>query len=238
MSIPLYLQIAFVVLTFGLLIVLAIGINSARKKANLSARPVQVFWMGSVFWLAITAWIASSGFLADWDAMPPRFPVLLLFPFIAIAVAFRHPVFGQLLRHVPRYQPVLLQSFRIVMEVILWGLFLESIIPVQMTFEGMNFDIAAGLLAIPVAWLLYRSKASRVLVIGYNVIGLVLLTFIVAVAILSTPVPFRQFTSEPANTMVIHLPMIWLPSVVVPIAYFLHGVSLMQVRLSAESQVK
>jgi len=34
--------------------------------------------------------------------------------------------------------------------------------------------------------------------------------------------------NEPANTMIAHLPFIWLPAFVVPVAYFLHIVSLKQ----------
>jgi hypothetical protein len=52
---------------------------------------------------------------------------------------------------------------------------------------------------------------------------------IVIVAVLSTPVPFRVFMNEPANTVILSFPFVWLPTVVVPIAFLGHIASLRQI---------
>jgi hypothetical protein len=62
----------------------------------------------------------------------------------------------------------------------------------------------------------------------YNFVSLALLVNIVATAILSTPYPFRVFMNEPANTIVAYFPFVLLPSFLVPIAYFMHFISLRQ----------
>jgi hypothetical protein len=45
----------------------------------------------------------------------------------------------------------------------------------------------------------------------WNLVGLGLLINIVIIAILSTPVSFRVFLNEPANTFITHAPYVWLP---------------------------
>ena len=97
-----------------------------------------------------------------------------------------------------------------------------------MTFEGRNFDILSGLSAIVVAVLITRNKISSSLVIAWNFAGLALLVNIVTIAILSMPTPLRVFMNEPPNTIVSKFPVIWLPALLVPLAYGLHFLSIRQ----------
>ena len=97
-----------------------------------------------------------------------------------------------------------------------------------MTFEGRNFDILSGLSAIVVAVLITKNKISPPLVIAWNFAGLALLVNIVTIAILSMPTPLRVFMNEPANTIVTKFPVVWLPALLVPLAYGLHFLSLRQ----------
>jgi len=46
--------------------------------------------------------------------------------------------------------------------------------------------------------------------------------------VLSTPMPFRLFMNEPANTFVTHFPYVWLPGIHVWTALFLHVLLLRQ----------
>jgi hypothetical protein len=232
MTAPSYLSIAFIVLIVGLIILISMGLNSGRKKAGFGPRSVILFIIGSFIWLGATGLVTASGILEDWSALPPRFPFLLIIPILVMTILLKNKKFNQILVHIPTQWPVALQSFRIVMELILLGLFLESVIPQQMSFEGWNFDVAAGILAIPIAWRIWRNKATKAEIKTYNIVGLVLLTTIVIIAVLSTPAPFRQFMNEPANTVIIYLPFIWLPAFVVPVAYFMHFVSLRQLKAS------
>lgn len=180
------------------------------------------FAISVVLWLGALTVLSMSGLLDDFSAMPPRMAVVFLPPFIFAILITWSMRFLPWRQGLPVHFLIGLQSFRIVMEIILWMLYHERRIPVQMTFEGRNFDILAGLTAPVVAYLYKTGKIGRSLAIVWNIGGLLLLVNIVGTAILSMPTPFRLFENEPANTIVAHWPFIWLPGFVVPVAYTAH----------------
>jgi hypothetical protein len=110
----------------------------------------------------------------------------------------------------------------------LWALFVQNQLPVQMTFEGRNFDVLSGLSAPIIAYLIARQKISATGILIWNVVCLGLLLNILGIAILSMPAPLRVFMNEPANTIVASFPVSWLPGFLVPLAYGLHFFSLRQ----------
>ncbi|MCZ6531756.1 MAG: hypothetical protein O7A08_02185, partial [SAR324 cluster bacterium] len=95
-------------------------------------------------------------------------------------------------------------------------------VPQQMTFEGRNFDIVAGITALALFLISRRWALNRWLVLVWNLAGLALLVNIVTVAVLSAPVPFRVFMNEPASVFVTTVPYIWLPAILVQAAWFCH----------------
>jgi hypothetical protein len=135
----------------------------------------------------------------------------------------------QLLQSIPPQWIVWMQSFRIAVELLLLVAFINGKLPVQMTFEGRNFDILTGILALPVGYVLAKRKSyAPKLAIAFNVLGILLLINILVIAVLSMPTPIRYFMNEPANTLVARFPYILLPGVLVPIAYTIHIFSLRQ----------
>jgi hypothetical protein len=116
-----------------------------------------------------------------------------------------------------------LQVFRVFVEIVLWLLFIENLLPVQMTFEGRNFDILAGITSIFASLFLIKSKHWMIV---WNIIGLILLINIVSIAVLSMPTFLQVFHNEPSNTIVTKFPYILLPTFLVPLAYTLHFLSL------------
>jgi hypothetical protein len=171
---------------------------------------------GLVCWLVVLAGLAHSGFLAQFEALPPRLPLVLAPALVAVVLLSRRAM------ALPQVWLIGFQSFRVVMELILWLLYREGRIPIQMTFEGRNFDILAGLSAPIVAWGVARRGWSQKVVGVWNAVCLLLLANIVIVALLSTPGPLRQFHNEPTNTIVAAWPFVWLPGFVVPCALFGH----------------
>jgi len=97
-----------------------------------------------------------------------------------------------------------------------------DLVPVQMTFEGRNWDIVSGVSAAAVAWLAARRQAPRWLVLLWNCVGLALLLNIVVIAVLSMPTPLRRFHNEPVNSFIAYFPYIWLPTFLVQLALFGH----------------
>ena len=66
-----------------------------------------------VVWLGATAALAESGFLADWTAQPPRWPLLPLTALGTFLLLGQTLIFRRLLAEVPPWQPVALQTFRV-----------------------------------------------------------------------------------------------------------------------------
>ena len=153
----------------------------------------------------------------------------MLLPLPVVLWITRSKAGKELLRATPPHWVLYLQSFRIVVEIMLWLTVVRGLLPVQMSFEGRNFDILSGLFAIPVGYYCFVRKSwPSWVVLLYNVGGLLLLLNIVLIAVFSMPTPLRLFHNEPANTLVVQFPFIFLPGLLVPMAYALHIFSLRQ----------
>ena len=188
--------------------------------------------IAAVLWFLLVGWLAHSGFFSNFTAHPPRLLFALLFPALVLAVAsFTSRSLPAALQQTPIAWLLYLQVFRVFVELILWRGYGAGAIPVQMTFAGRNFDILAGLTAPLAGWLWQRTH-NRLLGIVWNIAGLLLLPNIVVIAILFLPTPLRVFPNGPANTLLTQFPFIFLPAVLVPLAYTAHILSLRQLRSS------
>jgi hypothetical protein len=94
------------------------------------------------------------------------------------------------------------------------ALYERGIMPVQMSYSGLNFDIVTGATAIVVAVLVKMGYGGRWLIAAWNVLGLALLVNVVTVAIASTPL-FTAFGEDRVVTFVAYPPFVWLPAVMV-----------------------
>ena len=184
--------------------------------------------IGLIGWALATSILSWSGVLSDFDTFPPKLIIVLIIPLITIIWLVLTKEVKEILIHTPPESIIWIQSFRIVVEILLWRLYVDNLAPIQMTFEGRNFDILSGLTALVVAYLVSNKKISSPLVIAWNFACIAILVNIVAIAILSMPTPFRVFMNEPSNTIVAKFPIVWLPALLVPLAYGLHFLSLRQ----------
>ncbi|MFZ6012540.1 MAG: hypothetical protein ACOYXT_19510 [Bacteroidota bacterium] len=229
-------QIGFIVLTiiyFGLLIrefkkgiIVAGWTESQKNKFIKSIIVILVLWS-----LFVSFW-SLSGIMSDFTKFPFNFMPVILIPLVGSLIFVFSKGVGDILKHIPSENILRLQSFRFFVELILWALFVNSLLPIQMTFEGRNFDILAGITGPIIGWFAMKGKISKTAVALWNIACLGLLINIVTIAILSTPTPVRVFMNEPANTIVAHFPASWLPGFLVPLAYTLHFLSLRQMFLS------
>jgi hypothetical protein len=221
-------------LSFACLAVILRGLQLVMRKTDWDKATQQKIFGRTLFvligWIALVSILALLGFFTDFSAMPPK-PVLVIFiPALALLILTFSKKGKELLIATPPHWLIVIQSFRMLVELLLWLAFMRNLLPVQMTFEGSNFDAFSGLLAIPFAIALVKKWSSWV-VVAYNLIGLALLTNILVIAVLSMPTPFRYFMNEPANTLVGEFPFVYLPAILVVIALALHIFSLRQVWL-------
>ena len=220
-------------LTLICVVLITTGFNAALKRTAWDQNRRQKIFFGTtaliILWIGLLTVLSFKGFFADFSKLPPRPALAILIP-LPFVLLFAFSKKGtQLLQSVPSHWLVYMQSFRIVVELLLLVAFMAGRLPVQMTFEGRNFDVITGLLALPVGYLLARKKSySKKLAVAFNLIGLALLLNILVIAVLSMPTSLRYFMNEPSNTLVAEFPFILLPGVLVPLAYGLHILSLRQ----------
>jgi hypothetical protein len=233
-GVPSYVSIVFILTTFASIAFLIHCI----KRVGRGKLPSQILIFALPLWIFFTAALALGGFYANWTAVPPRIPVFAVLPAMLTIAAYFVFFRKDFVEKVPLRALTLLHVIRIPVELVLLWLYFAGAVPRLMTFEGMNFDILSGILA-PVVWgLAFRGGGeNRVLLIAYNVVGLILLFNIVSIAVLSLPSPFQQLSFETPNRAVAYFPYIWLPAIVVPIVLFSHLAALWQLlarpRLSA-----
>ena len=228
-SAPAWITAVFTVLVLVMagLVVAAVGALRGRGAAAGASAA-----LGG--WLALTALLAGAGVFADFSRMPPRLLLAIVVPLIVLVVLCRSDAVGRWLDEAPPGWLVYPQAFRIVMELILWQLFVAGVLPVIMTFEGRNVDIVVGLTAPLIGWLCFgRRLWSPRVALWWNVAGILILLNVVLHAQLSAPTPYRRIIADPPPTLIAHLPWIWLPAFLVPLAWGLHLLSIRQLRRCA-----
>ena len=221
-SVPSYVSIVFFLTTFA-----SIGfLLHAVKAAGLRYRPAQLLVFFLPLWIVFQAVLALGGFYQDLSSMPPRVvltgvgPALLL---ILVYLLF----FRSFVERLPLKPLTLVHAVRISVEIVLWWLYQNGQVPRAMTFEGMNFDIISGVVALVVYFAAFRQgRVNKKLLIAFNILGIVMLANIVSIAVMSLPTPFQQMSFDQPNRAVLYFPYIWLPTIVVPIVLFSHLASL------------
>ena len=221
--------IVMVLLVVAMVILLGVGVANRARHAGENPRLGVGVAIAITLWLALVAALAKSGALAT-TSVPPRWPFLPLAAVVAIVIANRTRAAQAIIRSTPLHWPIALQSFRIVVELVLYALHEAGIAPVQITFEGRNFDILVGLTAPFVAWLVARRKIGNGAVLAWNLAGLAILANTVGTVATSTPGPLHLDWPGAPFTALTTWPAIWLPSFLVPVAVCLHVVSIMQTR--------
>jgi hypothetical protein len=207
-------------------------LGAAARRAGLSAAMQRRLTVGAslgfAVWLAFAAMLAQEGVFQDFDAVPPRLPLLPVGLLVVVLVFTSLKGFRRLLDAAPAEWLIALQSYRVGIELILYVMFLGKLVPVQMTFEGGNLDILIGLSAPLMAFAAHKHWGGRWLFIGWNTAGLLSVANIVRTVMRSLPGPLHADGFAVSPTIVAFPPFVWLPAFVVPIAILGHLISLRQ----------
>lgn len=190
--------------------------------------------LGLVALFGVSAALALSGLLADPARRPPAFPILMVLC-TAATVATARSSLGAAIARLPLWALVGAQGFRLPLELVMHRAASASVMPPEMTFGGLNYDIATGASALVLAVALYSGNAPRVIVVAWNVMGSVLLAVIVGVAFAATPL-VHAFGPEHLNRWVFYFPYVWLPAVLVQAALFGHLVVFRRLRAEATTE--
>ena len=217
-TVPGYVSIVFILtalLTVGIFIfaIVRAGLDSLAAKLLLGFVAI---------WMIVQSIAALSGFFQQFDAVPPRTFAFGPMPFFALTIGYL--IFARsFLSSLPLKLLTLVHVIRIPIEFCLLWLYQNGQVPVEMTFEGRNFDILSGITAPIVYFLAFRNgSTNRTLLLVWNILALALLTNIVTIAVLALPSPFQMVGLDQPNIGVTYFPFVWLPSVIVPIVFFAH----------------
>lgn len=190
---------------------------------NRALKTTLIILLGSI----IQSILAYSGFYNNSMSFPPRYVLLLVPPviFIVYALNFKKDV---ILKNRKLEISTLSHLVRIPVEICLLFLFFHKMIPELMTFEGRNFDIVAGITALPMAFALSKNKLKINFLIIWNIICLCLVVFIAINGILSAESVLQQFAFDQANKAINYFPFILLPGIIVPIVIYTHLTDLLK----------
>lgn len=224
---------AFLVVSFTLVVIfvgLAIasvawvcGRRSAAPR-NVVTRRVALLLGTTTIYLAVSGLLAARG-LVTFDGRPPRAAILIAgITLITVLLAMTRA--GSIAAQAPLALLVGIQAFRLPLELVMHRAAAEGVMPPQMSYSGLNFDIVTGASAILVAASLPFAGRLRLPLVRYwNVLGSVLLAVIITIGWLSAPTPLRMFHQEPANVWITRIPFVWLPLFLVQVALFGHLVT-------------
>ena len=215
-ELPLYIGIMFCLTTL-------LALTLFLRAAHYSKIAIVVM----VCWLALQALIGLTGFYTVTNTLPPRFLLLVLPPLFMVILLFGTKKGRVFIDQLDVKVLTLLHIIRIPVEVTLLLLYIFKLIPKEMTFEGWNFDIIAGISAPLIYYFRFlRNAINKKAMLIWNIVCLILLVNIVTIAVLSAPFSFQQFAFEQPNIAVLHFPFIWLPGFIVPIVLFSHLVAI------------
>lgn len=230
-GLPVYIPVVFILTTL-----FTVGVFVyAVWRSGPGSFPAKFLIAFVLFWLVVQAVLACSGFFQNFIGLPPRTFAFGPLPFFLLTIVYL--IFcRKFLTDMPLTVLTWIHVIRVPVELSLLWLFENSLVPIEMTFEGRNFDILSGITAPIVYFLAFRdAKVNRPLLIVWNLAALALLVNIVTIAVLAFPSPFQMVALGRPNIGVTFFPFIWLPAILVPIVFFCHAASLWKL-LSGERE--
>lgn len=224
------LFIACVVATFGFLYY---AVKLTTKKSNLST----IFMAFMAGWLFLILILTFNDFFMDFPSIPPRIFVFVGVTIIGISALFVVKRSRDFIGRMPITTLTHIHIIRVPVEIVLWWLFLEEMVPEEITFQGMNHDIISGITApFAAIFLLGLRNKSKIAAIIWNLIALALLVNVVSRAILATPLFYDSGSMDYPNIAIFYFPFIYLPLFIVPAVLFSHLASLYQLIFIKEEE--
>lgn len=218
---------------FGLLVtILYLAIRRSFKATDSKGvnRVTTAYFICLIIWLLYLYYISYDGFIYD-SALPPKFPIFVFLPvLIFMSYFFYSKRNSAIFESIPASWPIYFQSFRILMELIIFRTFIAGLIPIQATFQGYNFEIIFALTAPIIGYFTFvKPIISKRIVVIWNAIGILFLLIVVSIMVSAFFLP-EVWGSNTAliDIRFTQLPFILLPAFMVPAAIFVHIFSIQQ----------
>lgn len=194
-----------------------LALRALGRRAAVTTGILVAAWLCACWWLGV-----QRAMLPVDGQLPPPFAKVLLPTALAVLGVGLSPLGRRWAVRLPVAWLLLLQSFRLPLELLMAELARQGALPPQMTMHGWNFDVVSGVLGLLLGLWALRRPVPWAVLIGFNVLGLALLLTIVSIAIRSAPGPLAAWPELPRNTLVFFEPFTALPLVLVMSALLGH----------------
>lgn len=229
---PIYISLAFLILFFLFVAACFRLISSVGFERNTAIQKTKSLVL---LWLLVQAALAAYGFYEITDSIPPRMSLAVLPPILFLVLIMAYRPSRKWLGQLPLCGLTGIQFVRLPLEIILYHLWLDAWIPREMTFHGSNPDIFMGITAPFAAWAALRyAEKLRWVLFTWHLLGVILVLNIVIISIKAAPGPLQQIAFNQPNKAVLYFPLIWLPSLLVPIVILSHLIALRQLWYSGK----
>ena len=211
--------------------ILAIGFKTIDTTFNVASnkkRKKTVLVVGLLFWQLYIFIMASSGILQTFE-LPPRFPILIIFPvFLFTGVFIYKNRNNKWIEAVSARTLTYIQVFRVAVELLFVYSISAGVLHKNVTIEGYNFDMLFAITAPIIAYIAFdRQIVTTKFVIWWNYLGLAVLASVIFVFISS--IYFPGFYGAETSLLPIEFtkyPYILVAGFLMPLAVFLHVLSL------------
>lgn len=204
------------------------GIQRDRTSDSDGSAALATFAGTVLAWLAAASVLSGIGvFAASPGEKIPWIALGIVIPVIAgLALLKVSPGFNRLVDNVGVPWLIGVQLYRVVGAVFLIGL-AQNNLPPQFALPAGIGDIAVGLTAPVVAYLLYKkARGSAAAAVVWNVAGLLDLVLAVTMGFLTSPSFFQSLAFEAPNYAISRWPFVLIPVFAVPVSVLLHLLAL------------
>lgn len=223
---PEYIELTFLACVLSTFCFLVFSIMQASGKSRKRGYVISTLLL---VWIVAISLIAMNGWFLNFESFPPRLFLFVLPALLLIVGSFVWKTSRDFLMKLPISSLTYLHIVRIPVEIVLWWLFLKSLVPESITFQGVNLDIISGITAPFVGvFFIGPTRKKYLLAFLWNLATLGLLFNVVIRAIAATPYFLDSQTATLPNMAVFYFPFVLLPAFVVPAVLFAHLVSIMQ----------
>lgn len=184
-------------------------------------------------WFAAAVAVSYAGVFRGTPSSPPTIEFGIFTPIIlGLVWLWRSATAKRLLDAVPQSWLVGLQFYRVLGAIFL-VMYAQDRMPAAFAVPAGAGDVAIGLLAPIIAIAYARGVAGReLLVVGWNLLGLLDLANAIATGFLTSPSPLQALSLDAPNQLITEYPLVLVPLFGVPLAVILHVASLIKLSRS------
>jgi len=235
MHLPIYAigQLIVILLAGGLVSSIYVGLNKTLRRVKTPPIKRERLLHSTLAlllgWLLVLALIPLLGLLKPDQRAVSAILGLFFFPTIGLILLSYLPYFRNLLLFTDGRWLIRIQGFRIITELLFWMGLKAGFVPMQMTFNWLNYDIIVGLSALLGSQVFFMRGPRKPEIIIWNTFGIISALYLIVISLASLPDPHWQLFRTPTDSrFLLEVPYIWLIGFLYPLAIAMHVSSIRQ----------